>query len=402
MAALCHPDGVIAFDIGTGRRLWEKTWKRPVAANPMQWFDHRIFGRMNHRLRQSINMRPVFAADAGRLFCYLPDTRLMCVDVATGRTLWETKDKEGFARGPIGLFGDIVAVAGIQPNTIIAYDALTGRKLYSKEQPGTLPGQPAYDTARRLIFVADGSRVLCHRVDDFRQVWASQPEKGTYVASQPWYITVLRGEQVAVLRYNRVGSVTGYELVMFDAENGKRAWTAFASKYVRKGRDYTRTNISQAPVFGSRFVFITAQHYERKYVNKRYQNKRGLMVLVLDRKTGKTLHERRQDGQNIYPFSVTGTAEHAIIIVREYDRARSRNTAKLQVISGETAKPVLSVSLSDIPASGILHNLMLQRMSVVATIDGNVIVPTGKGLTCYGTGGAEPEPAPKDKKNEKQ
>ncbi|MFH1730300.1 MAG: PQQ-binding-like beta-propeller repeat protein [Planctomycetota bacterium] len=401
VAALCHPDGVVAFDIATGRRLWEKTWKRPAAANPMQWFDHRIFGQMHHLLRQSVNMRPVFASDAGRLFCYLPDTRLMCVDVATGRALWEARDK-GFARGAIGLFDDIVAVAGIQPNTIIAYDALSGRKVYSKEQPGTLPGRPAYDTARRLIFVADGSRVLCHRADDFRQVWASQPEKSTYLASQPWYIQVLSGEQIAVLRYNRVGDATGYELVMFDAENGNRAWAVFASKYVRKGRDYTRTNVSQAPVFGSRFVFIPAQHYERKYVNKGYQTKQGLMVLVLDRKTGKTLRECRQEGENIYPFSVTGTAEHAVIIVREYDRARGRHAAKLQVVSGETAKSALSVGLSDIPTSGILHNLMLQRMSAVATIDGKVIVPTYKGLTCCGAGGAAPEPEPKDKKNEKQ
>ena len=392
VAALCHPDGVIAFDVATGRELWQTQWKRPPTRNPVQWIDANALRGMNSRLRRLINQRPVFAADAGRVFCYLPDTRLMCFDAATGRVLWQAKQK-GFGRGGIGLFGDIVAVGGLQPNTVTAYNALTGKALYTKPQPGAIPSNPVYDRMQRRIFAGDSSRVLCYKADDFAQVWASKPETGSYLQSQPWYLSVLSDKQLAVFRYNRRGNASSYEVATFDGGTGARLWTAFAGKYERKGRDYVRVNVAQAPVFGNRFVFIPTQVRERKYVNKRYENKRGIGLIVVDRKTGKTLREFQHLGSNVYPIGVVATAEHAIAVVRVYDSAKRRYTVKLWIVSGETGKPVFSTDLAGIPTSGAAWSMMLQRLFPVATVDGKVLFPTGKGLTCLGTGG----PAPKQK-----
>ncbi len=388
VAAFCHSDGVAAFDIGTGRPLWTVKWKRPVARNPTQWFDQAAFRRLNYRVRRSVNPRPVFTSDAGRLFCYLPDTRLLCIDTATGRTLWQAKGK-GFGRGTIGLFNDVLVVTTIQPNTIVGYETRTGRLLYTKqEQAGPSPSTPAYDRERGRVFVSDGNRLTCYRATDGGRLWTSKGGPPSAIGPQPWYLRALSGEQVAVFKQNRQGKSTGWELTLVGGKDGKPVWSKFIGLYERKGRDFRRINCVHSPLFAGRFIFVPTQEYERKTVNKRAQTRRGQAVVVLDRKTGKTLRSFKQDG-TVYPVAGAGTAEHAAMVYREVDPRGRRQVLRLHVISGETGKSVLTDSLTDIPASGIQFSLILQRFLPTVTVDGRLVVPNGKGLTCYGTGGSE-------------
>ncbi|MFO7899388.1 MAG: PQQ-binding-like beta-propeller repeat protein, partial [Planctomycetota bacterium] len=391
VVGLCHPEGILAFDLATGKRLWSRKWKRPATRQPNQWFDHTALRGVHSYLRQSMNQRPVFAAEAGRIFYYLPDGELGCLEAATGRDIWKAS-RGGYASGPIGLFGETVVVGTIQPNRISAYNILTGRKQYSKNVAGQYPSMPAYDRTRGRVFTSDGQRLYCRRVRDYKLLWRGGSTSQTH--PRPWQVDVLPDGNVAATKYMRHGNQYGYGLVLYDGESGKLAWKVAVNRYKRKGRDYERVNMHGAPMFGRGLVFIRAQEYIRKREGKRYIQKRRMLMDIVDYRTGKKLRRytaeapKRKNRQYtyVYPISGRATARHVVMMTRTH--TGREQGAKLHVISGETAEAVVEEDLPKAFYSGRYQHLLQQRAEPVVTVEGNIIVPTGKGLRCYGPAGA--------------
>jgi outer membrane protein assembly factor BamB len=388
IVALCHPEGIIAFDVGTGKRVWERKWKRPASNNPNRWFNPQKV-RMDHRLRYTMNQRPTFAAEAGRIFYLVPDGTLACLDAGTGKDIWRTKHA-GYSSGPVGLFGDVVVVAAIQPNTIAAYSALEGKLVYKKKLPGQHPGPPAYDRGRNRIFVNDGQRLYCHAAADYRLLWKST-DRAQSVSSQPWYTLPLAGGKVAVVRYMRKQNQYGYGLAVYTAEGGKLAWKYSPNKYVRgKNNSYERTQMYGDPHFGAQHVFIPVQYQKRTRSGRTYTHKRTSAMHVVDLVSGKKLREfvvdtPKNKNPRMYSYAYlmggTATTDHVVFMTREY--TSGRQAGKAYVVNADDAKAAMKIELPKSFFYGRYGNMMQQRAEPMVTAEGNLLVPTGAGIQCY-------------------
>jgi outer membrane protein assembly factor BamB len=391
VVTLCHPAGLLSFDVATGKRLWEKRWKHPNAAQQTRWINPAALGNVHYRVRQCVNQRPVFAADAGRIFYCLPTGAIGCVDAMTGERVWETSHK-GFATGRLGIFGDLVLMAELQPNRVVAYSALDGREVYARLRTGSCPAAPAFDRLRGRVYLDDGDRLVCHQADDFRQLWAAPAPSGPSSSTIPRALTALPDGTVGVLRHARVGNMTGYELALYGGDGGKHLWTTSVDRYHRRGRDYSRINTIYTPAFGGRHVYMPARVYNRTYRNNRSSYTSGTSIFVVDRRTGKRLHEVKVPGANVHPVAFRATAGHGVAVARTYDSKSRRMALQLLVVDGTTGKHVLDEPLmagSSLSAGG---GLLWQRVCPVATMDGRLLVSDGRQIRCYRSA-APPSPA---------
>lgn len=397
---LCHPEGIVALDLATGQQVWQAKWKRPPSRNPMQWFDHNKL-RVHHQLRQAINQRPVFAAEAGRIFYCKPDGDLACIDAATGKDIWRTKRK-GYTCGPIGIFGDVVVVASVIPNKITAYSALSGKALYTKDLPGTYPSHPSFDRTRNRILLNDNGAVHCHAAADFKRLWKGSHGTAQVRTSQPWCTEVLPGNRIAVTGYSRAGTRYGYGVVMYNGDTGKRVWAYNVTNYKRNGQNYTNTSMCYAPAFSRRVAFIPAQTYKTIRQGRKFTQERRVDIHIVDIQTGKKLRQFtiKPSGAaaryGIGFMSSMPTAEHAAFVTRQYEK--NRYVAKLYLVSGETGKAVFSESLPFAFTTGRYQYLLQQRFDTMATVEGSLLVPSGRGISGYGSAGVGTRtPAPKKK-----
>jgi outer membrane protein assembly factor BamB len=387
IVALCHPEGVVAFDVGTGKQVWSRKWKRPQSNNRNYWFDTRQV-RMDHRLRTTMNQRPVFAAEAGRIFYFVPDGTLACLDAATGKDIWRTKHP-GYGAGPIGLFGELVVVAGITPNTIAAYSALEGKQVYKKSLRGQWPGPPAYDQARNRIFVNDGERLSCHDAADFKRVWESR-DRTQSRAGHPWYTLPLAGGKVAVTRYMQKNNQYGYGVAVYDVESGKLVWKYSPNKFVRgNNNSYERTTMYGMPQFGARHAFVPVRHQKRTRSGRTYTHQRDSAVHVIDIGSGKKLRTFAIEApvakgrSHSYAYFMGGAAatDHMVVMTREYNRGGQRG--KMYVVDGDSGKSVRTDGLPKSFFYGKNRNMMQQRAEPMVTAEGSVLIPTGNGIQCY-------------------
>jgi len=389
VVALCHPRGIMAFDLGSGRPLWTKKWTRPASRNPMQWFNTALV--RDYRIRMAINQRPVFAAEGGRIFYYIPDGTLVCVDAASGKNIWRAKHA-GYACGPIGVMGDLVIVATVQPNEVTAYSsALNGKVLYTKKLPGQFPRHPTYDRTRNRILLTDGNNLFCHRATDFKRLWRTNEAGAQIYTGQPPCIKLLPDNRIAVTSHVRQGNRYGYGLTLYNGENGKRLWRYSVDKYVRNKTGYTRTNMIYEPIIGKTFALIPAQTYKSVRQGRRYTQQRTMAMYRLDLVSGKKLGETklqmagRSSRYYMQFISAVPTAEHAVLVFREYTGRAYQ--AKMQLVESKSGKILLSEKLPTNVFTGRYQNLMQQRVRPLVTVDGSLLVPTGKGITCYRSGG---------------
>jgi outer membrane protein assembly factor BamB len=387
VVAACHPEGIMALDMVTGKKVWSRKWKKPASNNPARWFGNI---RMNYRIQNIMNQRPTFASEAGRIFYLVPDGTLVCLDAATGRDIWRSK-QGGYAAGKIGMFGDVLVTASVSPNQINAYSAVDGKRLYKKTLPGTYPQHPTFDRARNRVMVSDGASLHCYNVADYKLIWKAG-RLSTVNNNQPWIVRMLPDNRVLAAYYGRNNNYYGYKVSVLDGTTGKRKWSYQASKYKndRKG-NYTRSNLIYEPMFTRDSVLIPMQNQVRKRSGKRYTNTRDVSIHTVDLRTGKKKSEfaikakTRTTGNRSYSYvyflAGTSAAGHSVTMTRQY--TSGKNVAKLSVINTLTGKEVLSQTLPAAFFSGRYQQLLQQRIEPYVTIEGSLLVPTGSGIQCY-------------------
>jgi outer membrane protein assembly factor BamB len=134
-----HSGAIVAVDAVTGKRSWSLRYPRR-GPKPTD-------GQPSPR-----DLAPAVYA-AGRVYVAPGDfDRILCLDVLTGRTLWESKPTEvvhllGVARGKL------IFTTGNQPRGIRALDAVTGDDLRGWLQPDD--GQGELPSLGRAVFAGD-------------------------------------------------------------------------------------------------------------------------------------------------------------------------------------------------------------------------------------------------------
>lgn len=134
-----HAGAIVAVDAVTGKRSWSLRYPRR-GSKPTD-------GQLSPR-----DLAPAVYAE-GRVYVAPGDLdRILCLDVLTGRTLWESKPTEvvhllGVARGKL------IFTTGNQPRGIRALDAATGDDLRGWLQPDD--GQGELPSLGRAVFAGD-------------------------------------------------------------------------------------------------------------------------------------------------------------------------------------------------------------------------------------------------------
>jgi outer membrane protein assembly factor BamB len=389
IVAIGHAEGVVAFDLLTGKRVWSRTWKLPEGHNPMVWFSRL---QVDYRTRISINPRPTFAAEGGHLFYLIPDGTLVCLDAATGKTLWDTK-LPGYATGPIGLFGDLVVVATLAPAEMHAFRVLDGKTVYRKPIPGLFPQPPTYDRIRNRILIADGTSLASYEAADFRKLWSTKL-LFTREDTQPWSIQITPDDWVLAMYRNQAGHVYGDQASVLNGTTGKRQWAYMATKTQNDAANNKRTTRQAiyAPLFTRTKVLLPLQEQSSHRQGQRFSSIVDHSTHVLDLETGKKLGEHliKANQRKLPNGSVTGqvrtiavfsTAKHLIRLTQEYDQA-GKALGMLRVGNLDTGKTLLEDTM---PASLFGRNMyMLQRgVMPVVTPDGGLLIPSGNGIQYY-------------------
>jgi quinohemoprotein ethanol dehydrogenase len=137
---------VRAFEAATGKLLWEYDAKtREVATSPL----HMSWGNKG------------IAWEDGRVFIMTTDGRIIALDDASGRPIWEQRDfgldEPRNSNGPPRVFGGKVIVghggADISPlrGYVSAYDAKTGKRLWRFHTVPDDPAKPADSKAEQVM-----------------------------------------------------------------------------------------------------------------------------------------------------------------------------------------------------------------------------------------------------------
>jgi outer membrane protein assembly factor BamB len=409
VVVLGHPEGLHALDIETGKRLWEQRWESPRTLNPGRWFEPQVLRRLiqNSRLWNLINQRPVFAAEAGRVFYYLPDRTLVCLDAANGAKLWTAQPK-GYAFGAIGLFEDRVVVAGLEPNSLSAFDIRNGKALYEKPLAGDIPGPPAFASEKNLIYVNDSHQVLsCHDATEFKPLWTSKDPSARSVG-QPWFVNPLPDGRVAVFRYVKVGNQQGHGMVLHDGETGKPLWMYNGSTRATNKKDgtYSRSTMSGNALFGEQFVFISVTNYMNRRQARHTTNTNSLSLHVLDLKSGKPLHTfvveplplpKAQNGHAFsYSQMLMGMTAKDHLLFTTNEQARNNRRQRFFVLDGTTGKIVHSEEINPKLLTDGNSYLMRSRLRLDVTPNGDLMLPLDAGIQGYASTPPEDKPPAAD------
>jgi outer membrane protein assembly factor BamB len=129
---------VHAFDVRTGKPLWEKVF--PMWARAM-------------------------ASEAGRLYCLHAGGTLRCLDASTGSELWSRAVDWTWERPWIGVSGAEVYVAPCGGGYLSAFSASTGERLWAMRIPRrSFRMEPIAEHGRLVVATAEG--VLCLRTHE--------------------------------------------------------------------------------------------------------------------------------------------------------------------------------------------------------------------------------------------
>jgi len=150
---------------------------------------------------------------------YVPgsENRLLCLDAATGSPLWsaplERKEKGALA-------SSVAAVAGIvalQADALVAFDADSGRKLWTQERVGGYQSSPAVWQSRagQTYFIANARlETVCVEAATGKVAWSVPGGE----LSTPAVAAEYGGDFLAVLSGGRRNGLTAYLL----ADDGPR------------------------------------------------------------------------------------------------------------------------------------------------------------------------------------
>ena len=157
---------VAAYDVRTGRERWTNSWKALFAE---------VLGGNGPRAT------PVW--DDGRIYALGATGELRCLEAATGKLIWNKNIltdsgaenlQWGMSASPLVVDGKvIVAPGGPHGSSVIAYDKLTGKRVW-----GALDDRAAYDSptiatvgGRRQLLVITAKRAVGLDVEDGKLLW---------------------------------------------------------------------------------------------------------------------------------------------------------------------------------------------------------------------------------------
>lgn len=151
-----------------------------------------------------------------RVFVADRDGRVMALDAATGKIVWEDRDKKRLISGGPGV-GDGKVFVGTSEAEVVARDAATGKKLWIAEVSSEVLAAPRADKGVVLVRTGDG------------KLYALDSNTGVqkWVLDRTIPTLTLRGSAPAVIHEDMV--LAGFDngrLAAMDLATGKDLWEA--------------------------------------------------------------------------------------------------------------------------------------------------------------------------------
>jgi outer membrane protein assembly factor BamB len=186
---------VAAYDVHTGRERWTNSWKALF---------EEVLGGNGPRAT------PVW--DDGRVYALGATGELRCLDAATGNSIWNknilsdnaaTNIQWGMSASPLIVDGKVIVTpGGRHGNSVVAYDKLTGQRVW-----GSLDDKAAYASptvaivgGRRQLLVMTATRAVGLTVEDGKLLW-----------EYPWVTqSDINAAQPIAVSDNRVYISSGY------------------------------------------------------------------------------------------------------------------------------------------------------------------------------------------------
>ena len=193
---------VAAYDLRTGRERWTHSWKARF---------EEVLGGNGPRAT------PVW--DDGRVYALGAEGELRCLEAATGKLVWNKNiltDNSaanihwGMSASPLVVDGKVIVTpGGSHGNSVVAYDKLSGRRVWGSLDDQAAYASPALATVggRRQLLVMTAKRAVGLAVEDGKLLWeypwvtqeginAAQP---IAVAANRVFISSAYGHGAAVL-----------------------------------------------------------------------------------------------------------------------------------------------------------------------------------------------------------
>jgi len=207
---------VAAYDVRSGRERWTHSWRA--------LFEETMGGN-------GPRATPVW--DDGRVYALGAEGELRCLESATGELVWNKNILAdngavnlhwGMAASPLVLDGKVIVTpGGGQGRSVVAYDKLTGKRVWESLDDQAAYASPAVATlgGQRQLLVMTAKRAVGLSVDDGRLLWeypwvtehginAAQP---IAVAANRVYLSSGYGQGAAVLELTARGDSFGIRVV---------------------------------------------------------------------------------------------------------------------------------------------------------------------------------------------
>ena len=186
---------VAAYDVRTGRELWTNSWPAH--------FEETLGGN-------GPRATPVW--DDGRVYPLGAEGELRCLESATGKAIWNKNIladngaanlRWGMAASPLVVDGKVIVTpGGSHGNSVVAYDKLTGARVWGSLDDKAAYASPAVATVggRRQLLVITAARAVGLTVEDGRLLW-----------EYPWVTQEgINAAQPIAVAANRVYLSSGY------------------------------------------------------------------------------------------------------------------------------------------------------------------------------------------------
>ena len=157
---------VAAYDIRTGRERWTNSW-------PARF----------HETLGGDGPRATPAWDGGRVYAMGAEGELRCLDAVTGKVIWNKNalSDNGAANLPWGMAGSplvvdgmvIVLPGGSDGRSVVAYDKLSGKRIWSSLDDKAAYASPIVATlgGQRQLLLMTATRAVGLALDDGRMLW---------------------------------------------------------------------------------------------------------------------------------------------------------------------------------------------------------------------------------------
>lgn len=216
-------DGLHAVEPMSGKRLWTGSLKQAgsLAASGSQVFVgcddgtvHAFDGGARPKWKfRSGKDRSTTVRAHGEAVCFVTDGVLYCLDAATGAKRW--KSEREWRDHTLRVTGD-TAYLSSWDDKLYALRLDDGNQRWTRPANGFLPGPPAVDASKRLLYLVAQDKAMALGMDDGRARWTSPVQDDGLESASP---AVLAGDTVYVGGGDRL-------VYALNAADGKRKWVA--------------------------------------------------------------------------------------------------------------------------------------------------------------------------------